>query len=87
MSDSGVKERALTPVQKQQASAVEKYFEKWCGQLLEMKFEVGLHVSLLVCPTADFGPGPSHPQADTAASCDLFNPGARFAPHNHAQGA
>jgi hypothetical protein len=52
-----------------------------------MKFEVGLHVSLLVCPTADFGPGPSHPQADTAASCDLFNPGARFAPHNHAQGA
>ena len=30
------------PAQKQQAEAVEKYFEKWCGQLLEMKFEVSL---------------------------------------------
>ncbi|SPQ25877.1 8307cabd-6393-43c1-89bd-fbf7af93e987 [Thermothielavioides terrestris] len=28
-----------TPEEKQQAAAVEEYFEKWCGQLLEMKFE------------------------------------------------
>lgn len=36
----------LTSVQKQQAEAIEQYFEKWCGQLLEMKFEVGLPGSL-----------------------------------------
>jgi exportin-5 len=38
---------SLTVAQKQQTAAVEEYFEKWCGQLLEMKFEVGLHSHLL----------------------------------------
>lgn len=32
--------RTLTQAQKQSAASVEEYFEKWCGQLLEMKFEV-----------------------------------------------
>lgn len=40
--------RTLTSAQKQQASAVENHFEKWCGQLLEMKFEVGLTRSLSI---------------------------------------
>ncbi|KAK3301482.1 armadillo-type protein [Chaetomium fimeti] len=31
--------RNRTAEEKQQATAVEQYFEKWCGQLLEMKFE------------------------------------------------
>ncbi|KAK4156421.1 armadillo-type protein [Chaetomidium leptoderma] len=31
--------RNRTPDEKQQAAGVEEYFEKWCGQLLEMKFE------------------------------------------------
>ncbi|KAK4099940.1 hypothetical protein N658DRAFT_539264 [Parathielavia hyrcaniae] len=31
--------RNRSPEEKQQAAAVEDFFEKWCGQLLEMKFE------------------------------------------------
>ncbi|KAL2170402.1 hypothetical protein VTG60DRAFT_4888 [Thermothelomyces hinnuleus] len=31
--------RSRTNEEKQQATAVEEFFEKWCGQLLEMKFE------------------------------------------------
>ncbi|KAK4236933.1 armadillo-type protein [Achaetomium macrosporum] len=31
--------RNRSPEEKQQAAAVEEYFEKWCGQLLEMNFE------------------------------------------------
>lgn len=52
------KVRTLTLVQKQQASAIEKYFEKWCGQLLEMKFEVGLASSFLICPTTNLAQDP-----------------------------
>jgi len=31
--------RAQTPEEEQKMVAIEAYFEKWCGQLLEMKFE------------------------------------------------
>ncbi|KAK3305497.1 armadillo-type protein [Chaetomium strumarium] len=31
--------RNRSPEEKQQAAAVEEYFEKWCGQLLDMNFE------------------------------------------------
>lgn len=44
-TQEGAVRALLTMVQKQQAAAVEKYFEKWCGQLLEMKFEVRFHYS------------------------------------------
>ena len=35
-----LKTQTLTMAQKQNAASMEEYFEKWCGQLLEMKFEV-----------------------------------------------
>lgn len=37
----------LTMSQKQQAASVEEYFEKWCGDLLEMTFEVKPYRSAL----------------------------------------
>lgn len=39
------KDQCPYKAQKQQAAAVEEFFEKWCGQLLEMKFEVSRHIT------------------------------------------
>lgn len=37
---TGRTNEALTVAQTNVVGPMEEYFEKWCGQLLEMKFEV-----------------------------------------------